>query len=85
MNITQIINSSNLHKIIIDFFCQNSAAIDTVSGISAWVRADKKEVKKVLIEFSKAGILDVHKVSSTIAYSYTRDPHLMSQIKKALS
>jgi len=85
MSIEKTINNSGLHRVIADFFSENSAAIDTVSGIAAWVRADKKAVKKVLAELCKVGILDSHHVSSTIAYSYTRDPQLISQIKQVLS
>ena len=85
MNIEQILNTSELHRIVVNFFHQHPAAIDTVSGISAWVRGDKKAIKKILKELSKGGILDAHHVSSTIAYSYTKDPDLISQIKKVLS
>ncbi|MDD4202426.1 MAG: hypothetical protein PHQ52_03070 [Candidatus Omnitrophica bacterium] len=85
MGIEKIIFRSDLHKKVIMFFHENPAAIDTLRGVSTWVRADEKLVKKVLSELAEAGILNSIQVSSTVGYSYTQDMQTIRTIDKALS
>jgi predicted transcriptional regulator len=74
---------SKLARDIIRFFHQNQGSIDTVSGVSAWVNKDKKEVKKVLDRLVKEGILEEHSEAGTKGYCYTRDKKVMDRIEKS--
>lgn len=80
--LNKIINKSDLHRDIIRFFHENPASIDTLRGISTWVRGDHAEVRDVLEDLVSSGILISHKASSTTGYSYTRDIKITSLIKK---
>lgn len=82
MEINDIINKSDLHREIIRFFHENPSSIDTLRGISTWVRGNHVNVKAVLDELVSLGILNAHKASSTTGYSYTRDAKITSRIKK---
>ena len=85
MDVEKIISRSDLHKKVITFFHENPAAIDTLRGVSTWVRAEEKLVKKVLSELSEVGILNSIQVSSTVGYSYTQDLQIIKMIDKAFS
>jgi len=84
MDPKRIVKRSSLHRDIIAFFHENPSSIDTPRGISVWVRADFGDVRKVLDELVDEGILQAHKAPSTTGYSYTRNPRMISKIKKAL-
>ena len=70
-----------LGKEILTFFYQNQASIDTVSGISAWVRSDRKEVKAALEKLVQLDILQEDSMGSTKGYCYTRDPKIMKIVR----
>lgn len=69
---------------IIGFFRENPASIDTPRGVAAWTGESRQDAKTALIKLAAAKILTPHKVSSTTAYSYTRDPKLIKKINEAL-
>jgi hypothetical protein len=84
MDLKSIVNKTELHRDIMRFFDENPASIDTPRGISTWVRGDSEKVKGILEELVALGILNAHKVTSTTGYSYTRNPKIIAQVKKAL-
>jgi hypothetical protein len=82
-DINKIIRTE-LHLKIVKFFHENQAAIDTPRGISTWVREDRTKVKKALEELAGMKILVVHRSTSTMGYSYTRNAKTLSKIEKLL-
>lgn len=84
MDLKKLIAKSQLHKEIISFFHENPSSLDTPRGVATWVRGDVASVKKILDELAAIGILIAHKATSTTGYSYTRDPQVISKVKKAL-
>ncbi|RLJ02406.1 MAG: hypothetical protein DRP08_04585 [Candidatus Aenigmatarchaeota archaeon] len=74
---------SKLARDIVRFFHQNQGSIDTVSGVSAWVQKDKKEVKKALDRLVREGVLEEHSEAGTKGYCYTRDKKMMDKIEKS--
>ncbi|MGB2630553.1 MAG: hypothetical protein WBD24_03730 [Candidatus Omnitrophota bacterium] len=73
-----------LSREILTFFYQNQSSIDTVSGISAWVRSDRKEVKTALDKLVQLGILEQDSMGSTRGYCYTRDPKTMKIVRELM-
>jgi hypothetical protein len=69
---------------IVGFFYENPASIDTPRGVAAWTGETRNDAKKALTELARLKILTAHGVSSTTAYSFTRDPNLIKKIKIAL-
>lgn len=69
---------------IICFFNENPTSIDTPRGMSAWTGESKQDVKKALLKLAELKIITPHKVSSTTAYSYTRDPKLIKKVNELL-
>lgn len=65
---------------IIRFFHENPASIDTSRGVAAWTGESGQDVKKALLKLACLKILTAHKVSSTTAYSYTRNSKLIKKI-----
>ena len=73
-----------LSREILTFFYQNQSSIDTVSGISAWVRSDREEVKTVLEKLVQMGILEQDSIGSTRGYCYTRDSKTMKIVRELM-
>ncbi|MDD5449269.1 MAG: hypothetical protein PHO42_01545 [Candidatus Omnitrophica bacterium] len=81
-----------LHKLIkipiyfkiIAFFHENPASIDTPRGVAAWTGENRQDVKKALLKLAELKVLTAHKVSSTTAYSFTRNSKLIAQIDSAI-
>ena len=69
---------------IVDFFHENPASIDTPRGVAAWTGETRNDAKRALTKLAHLKILTAHKVSSTTAYSFTRDPKLIKKIKTVL-
>jgi hypothetical protein len=70
---------------IIRFFHENPASIDTPRGVAAWTGESRQDAKKALLELAELKIITPHMVSSTTAYSYTRDSRLIKKIGMALN
>ncbi|MCK4851583.1 MAG: hypothetical protein KAS86_00570 [Candidatus Omnitrophica bacterium] len=75
---------NKLARDILAFFHMNQGSIDTVSGVSAWVREDKKKTEAVLDSLVKAGMLEQNSSGSTKGYCYTRDRKAMKIIKEII-
>ena len=75
---------SELHLKIVKFFHENQASIDTPRGVSTWVREERSRVSKALEDLVRLKILAVHRTTSTVGYSYTHDPKIISKIEKLL-
>ncbi|MDD5439652.1 MAG: hypothetical protein PHS37_05660 [Candidatus Omnitrophica bacterium] len=84
MELEKLINKSTLHKAIVSFFHENQSSVDTPRGIATWVRGDYQRVRSVCEELTRAGILESHKTTSTIAYSYTRNPKTIARVGNIL-
>lgn len=69
---------------IIRFFHENPTSIDTPRGVAAWTGESRQDAKKALLKLAALKIITSHKVSSTTAYSYTRDSKLIKKIEVAL-
>ena len=69
---------------IISFFHENPTSIDTPRGMSAWTGENRQDVKEALSKLAELRIITAHKVSSTTAYSFTRDPKLIKSIDRIL-
>jgi hypothetical protein len=69
---------------IIKFFHENPASIDTPRGLAAWTGESRQNVKKALSKLADLKILTSHDVSSTTAYSYTRDSKLVKKVGASL-
>lgn len=69
---------------IIRFFHENPTSIDTPRGVAAWTGESRQDAKKALLKLAELKIITPHKVSSTTAYSYTRDSTLIKKIDGAL-
>jgi len=59
-------------------------SIDTPRGIAAWVGEDRQNVKEALSKLAKLELLTAHEGTSTVGYSYTRDPKMIKNIEKSL-
>jgi hypothetical protein len=69
---------------IICFFHENPTSIDTPRGMAAWTGESRQDVKKALLKLAELEIITPHRVSSTTAYSYTRDVKLIKKIDRML-
>jgi len=85
MDIEKLVCKSPLHRSIVRFFHENQSSLDTPRGIATWVRGDYTHVKHALTELAKAGVLEAHEASSTIGYSYTRDPKIIKRVETLLN
>ena len=65
---------------IIRFFHENPASIDTPRGIAAWTGESRQDMKEALSKLANIKILTAHNVSSTTAYSYTRNSRVIKKI-----
>ncbi|MGD2279375.1 MAG: hypothetical protein PVH45_04715 [Candidatus Omnitrophota bacterium] len=74
-----------LSREILTFFYQNQSSIDTVSGVAAWVRADRDKVKQALDKLVQLGVLEEDSIGSTKGYCYTRKENVMKAMKKLMS
>ena len=75
---------NKLARDILAFFHMNQGSIDTVSGVAAWVREDKKKTEDVLDSLVKDGMLEKDSSGSTKGYCYTRNRKAMKIIKKII-
>ena len=66
---------------ILKFFYQNQASIDSVGGISTWVRDDRKKVQSALDELVKLRVLEEDSSGAAKGYSYTRDEKIVKIIE----
>ena len=78
------IKKSILKLKICCFFHRNPAVVDTARNIALWINHDLKEVEKTLESLVDNKILLAHRTSSTIAYAYTQDEDVISEIEKVL-
>ena len=69
---------------IIRFFHDYPTSIDTPRGVATWTNEDIEKVRPALKKLAESGLLIAHKVSSTVAYTYTRDKKIMAEIEKLL-
>lgn len=83
MDLKKVLNR-RVYRKILSFFHENPASIDTARGIATWTNQEIKKVRAALKKLASLGLLVAHKVSSTIAYSYTRDKKKISEIAKLL-
>ncbi len=75
---------SKINRKIVRFFHENPSSIDTTRGIATWINENVDETARALKELVKAKILTVHGDSSTAAYGYTTDTHMVSKIHVSL-
>ncbi len=73
-----------LNAKIIAFFHQHPSMVDTSRSIAAWLNLEREDVKKVLDYLVSQNILLPHRISSSIAYSYTQDSKIIKKIEKLL-
>jgi hypothetical protein len=66
---------------ILEFFHQNQGSIDSVGGISAWVNGEREQVKELLDELVRLGVLEQDVEGITEGYCYTRDEKMMKDIE----
>jgi len=83
MDLTKLLKDQIYFKIV-NFFHENPASIDTPRGVAAWTGETKNDSKRALSKLAHLKILTAHRVSSTTAYSFTRDSKLIKKIKAAL-
>ena len=84
-NKLQKIMQDQLAKEILTFFFQNQSSVDSVSGISTWVRNEREVVEIALEELVKLGVVEEDSTGSAKGYSYTRDTKTMEIVKKLMS
>jgi len=84
-NKLQKIMQDQLAKEILTFFYQNQSSVDSVSGISTWVRNERKVVELALGELVKLGVVEEDSTGAAKGYSYTRDAKIMKIVKKLMS
>ena len=80
MELDKILKTKSLLKIL-KFFHENPASIDTARGVATWTNQDVREVRTALKKLADYGLLTAHKVSSTTAYSYTRNEKDIQKIE----
>ncbi|MFH1753433.1 MAG: hypothetical protein ABH875_04550 [Candidatus Omnitrophota bacterium] len=68
------------HIKILRFFHENPNSIDTARGVATWTNVDIKNARSALKRLTTHGLLIAHKVSSTTAYSYTRNKNSIRKI-----
>ena len=73
-----------LTRDILAFFYKNQASVDSVGGLSTWVRNDRKEVQAAMENLVKLGVLEKDSMGVTKGYSYTRDPKIMKIVKELM-
>ncbi len=83
-NKLQKVMQNQLAKEVLTFFYQNQSSLDSVSGISAWVRNERKEVESVLEELVKLGAVEEDSTGAAKGYSYTRDAKIMKIVKSLM-
>jgi len=83
-NKLQKVMQNQLAKEVLTFFYQNQSSLDSVSGISTWVRNERKEVESVLEELVKLGAVEEDSMGSAKGYSYTRDAKIMKIVKSLM-
>lgn len=73
-----------LHKKIIAFFSEHPESVDSPRGVAAWVNAPREAVSRALEDLCRAGVLMAHPGPTTTGYSLTRDPQVLSKIRRSL-
>ncbi len=69
---------------ILQFFQEQPQAVETVRGISAWVRAEAEQVQQVLDQLTERKWLLTHESASVRGYVLTRDERVLGQIQAVL-
>jgi len=80
----QGVMQDKLVKEVLMFFYQNQASVDSVGGVSTWVRNEREEVQSALDELVKLGVLEEDSTDSAKGYSYTRDEKTMNVVKSLM-
>ncbi len=84
-NKLQKIMQDQLAKEILTFFYQNQSSVDSISGISTWVRNEREVVELALGELVALGVVEEDSTGAAKGYSYTRNVKIMKIIKKLMS
>jgi predicted transcriptional regulator len=72
------------YRMVLGFFHENPAAVDTARGIATWTNQETSKVMAVLRKLTSLGILIEHKASSTSGYSYTQNKKKIAMVEKML-
>lgn len=83
MELEKVLKKQSYRRIL-RFFHENPASIDTGRGIATWTNQDIKKARAALKKLASLELLVAHKVSSTTAYSYTRNKKIISKIGRLL-
>ena len=79
MNLEKLL-SPLAHFKIVKFFDENPRIIDTPEAVATFTGISTSITKNVLEQLAKAKILTVHRMPSTIGYSYTSDKTMLKKL-----